>query len=73
MIVKKLNLEQMSDTGELESIVQMIIDRNPAVVAEFNNGKTKAIGSLVGQVLKETQGKANPKLVNELLNKKMKG
>jgi aspartyl-tRNA(Asn)/glutamyl-tRNA(Gln) amidotransferase subunit B len=73
MIVKKLNLEQMSDTSELENIVQMVIDRNPAVVAEFNNGKTKAIGSLVGQVLKETQGKANPKLVNELLNKKMRG
>jgi len=59
----------MEDTGELEKIIQGVIDRNPAIVADFKGGKEKAIGGLVGQVMGATKGTANPKSVNEILKK----
>ncbi|MBO8169175.1 MAG: Asp-tRNA(Asn)/Glu-tRNA(Gln) amidotransferase subunit GatB [Thermoanaerobacteraceae bacterium] len=70
-IVKEKGLEQISDAGELERIVEQVIANNPDPVADYRNGKKQAIGFLVGQVMKATRGKANPQLVNELLRKKL--
>ena len=70
-IVKEKGLEQVSDTGELEAVVDSIIQRHPAEVEKFRAGKTKVMGFFVGQIMRETKGKANPKVVNELLLKKL--
>ena len=66
-LVKEKGLEQISDTAELESIVAKVIDENPGPVADYKEGKKKALGFLVGQIMKATQGRGNPKLVNEIL------
>lgn len=68
-IVKEEGLVQISDTGAIEEIVKNIVAANPKSVEDFKNGKGKAIGFLVGQVMRETKGRANPGLVNELLQK----
>ncbi len=70
-IVKDKGLVQITDTGEIEKIVDEVIAKNPKAVEEYRAGKKKAIGALVGQIMKATRGKANPQLVNELLAKKM--
>lgn len=70
-IVKEKNLIQISDTGELEGIIAEVMQNNPKSVEDYRNGKKQAIGFLVGQVMKQTKGKANPQLVNELLRKKL--
>jgi aspartyl-tRNA(Asn)/glutamyl-tRNA(Gln) amidotransferase subunit B len=70
-IVEEKGLKQISDQDELEEIVNRIIAENPAAVEDIKNGKGKAIGFLVGQVMKETRGKANPGLVNKLLSDKI--
>lgn len=67
--VEEKGLKVMEDAGELEKICQEIIDKNPAIVADFKGGKEKAIGGLVGQVMAATKGSANPKSVNEILRK----
>ena len=69
-IVEREGLKQVSDSGELEKIIDNIIANNPDQV-EAVKLKTKLIGWFVGQVMKETNGKANPKLVNDLLNDKL--
>ncbi|MDE5415212.1 Asp-tRNA(Asn)/Glu-tRNA(Gln) amidotransferase subunit GatB [Alkalihalobacterium chitinilyticum] len=66
-IVKEKGLVQISDEGELRSIVVAILDNNQQSVDDFKAGKQKAIGFLVGQVMKETKGKANPPMVNKLI------
>jgi len=71
-IVKDKNLVQISDTSEIESIIQKIIESNPVQVQEYLAGKEKVFGFFVGQVMKETRGKANPKLVNEILRKMLR-
>ncbi len=70
-IVNEKGFVQVSDTGLIEKAVEEAIAANPAAVAEFKAGKQKAIGAIVGQVMKKTQGKANPKVVNEILQKKL--
>jgi aspartyl-tRNA(Asn)/glutamyl-tRNA(Gln) amidotransferase subunit B len=70
-IVKEKGLVQVSDTGLIEKAVEKAIAANPTAVAEFKAGKQKALGALVGAVMKETGGKANPKLVNEILINKL--
>lgn len=60
-------LTQVSDTGEIAAIIEEIVTANPTQVAQFKAGKEKVLGFFVGQVMKATQGKANPKVVNELL------
>jgi aspartyl-tRNA(Asn)/glutamyl-tRNA(Gln) amidotransferase subunit B len=72
-IVKNRGLEQITDTGAIEGVVDAIIAANPGNVAQYQGGNQKVIGWFVGQVMKETRGKANPKLVNELLRKKLAG
>ncbi len=66
-LVKEKGLEQISDAGELEGIVAQVIAENPGPVADYKQGKKKALGFLVGQIMKATQGRGNPKLVNEIL------
>lgn len=70
-IIDRLNLAQMSDTGELESIVDTILMNNAQSVTDFKAGKQNAFQFLIGQVMKETKGKANPKIVSELLKQKL--
>jgi aspartyl-tRNA(Asn)/glutamyl-tRNA(Gln) amidotransferase subunit B len=70
-IVKEKNLIQISDTSEIEAIIQKIIDTNAGQVEEYRSGKEKVFGFFVGQVMKESKGKANPKLVNEILKNKL--
>ncbi len=66
-IATEKNLLQSSDTGELKKIAQKIIDANPKVVADYKGGKEQAIMSLVGQIMKETKGSANPAASKQLL------
>lgn len=70
-IVKEKGLVQISDEGALLKIVVKVIDDNPQSVEDFKNGKKKAIGFLVGQVMKETKGQANPQLVNKLIQEEI--
>ena len=72
-IVAEKGLGQISDVGELESIVTRVVEANPGPAAEFRQGKEKALGFFVGQVMRETKGQANPQMVNELLRKQLKG
>ena len=73
VIVKEQGLVQMSDEGELGSIVEAVIAANPQSVADFNAGKEKSVGFLVGQIMRQTKGRANPELVNRLLKDKLTG
>lgn len=68
-IVKEKGLVQVTDTKLIEEIAQKVIDANPKSAEDFKAGKKQALGFLVGQVMKETKGKANPKLANETLAK----
>jgi aspartyl-tRNA(Asn)/glutamyl-tRNA(Gln) amidotransferase subunit B len=67
VIVKEKGLIQISDEAELEKIARKVIEENPKSVEDYKKGKEKALGFLVGQVMKETRGKANPQLVNKIL------
>ncbi|AQS54740.1 Asp-tRNA(Asn)/Glu-tRNA(Gln) amidotransferase subunit GatB [Novibacillus thermophilus] len=71
-IVKEKGLVQISDEGKLREIVADVIANNPKSVEDFKNGKDRAIGFLVGQVMKTTKGQANPQMVNELIREKLK-
>ena len=70
-IVLEEGLEQISDEGELENIVQKLIQDHPAEVRRFKDGDNKLIGFFVGQIMKITKGKANPKLVNDILKQRL--
>jgi len=71
-IVEEQGLVQISDEGAIAAVVDQIVSNNPQSVEDFKAGKEKAIGFLVGQVMKETKGKANPALVNKLLIERLK-
>jgi aspartyl-tRNA(Asn)/glutamyl-tRNA(Gln) amidotransferase subunit B len=68
-LIEELGLKQISDTGELEAIVVQVMTDNPDQVEQLRKGKDKVLGFFVGQIMKATQGKANPKQVNELIRK----
>lgn len=70
-IIEAKNLAQVSDVGELEIIAQKIIDNNAKSVEDYRQGKTNALKFLMGQVMSETKGKANPQVVEEILKKKL--
>jgi aspartyl-tRNA(Asn)/glutamyl-tRNA(Gln) amidotransferase subunit B len=72
-IIESKGLKPMSDTGELEKILDDVLAANAKSVEEFRAGKEKAFNALVGQAMKATKGKANPAQVNELLKKKLEG
>ena len=70
-IVEKEGLAQTSDTGAIEKFVDDVLAANDKAVADYKSGKTNILGFLTGQVMKASRGKANPALVNELLQKKL--
>ena len=70
-IIKEKGLKQISDTGALEAIIDAVIEHGPNQVEQFRGGNEKVLGWFVGQVMKETQGKANPQTVNEILRRKL--
>ncbi|OGY32527.1 MAG: glutaminyl-tRNA synthase (glutamine-hydrolyzing) subunit B [Candidatus Woykebacteria bacterium RIFCSPLOWO2_01_FULL_41_12] len=70
-IIKEENLVQISSLSELESLVAGVLSENKQAVADLKNGKRESIGFIVGQVMKKTQGKANPKAVVDIINKKI--
>jgi len=70
-IIEEKGMAQISDEGLIELVVDKVIASNPNVIEDYKKGKKNAIAFLVGQVMKETKGKANPKIVNELLSKKI--
>lgn len=71
-IVKDKGLVQISDEGALLKVISEALDANPQSVEDFKNGKDKAIGFLVGQIMKATKGQANPQMVNQLLVQEIK-
>jgi aspartyl-tRNA(Asn)/glutamyl-tRNA(Gln) amidotransferase subunit B len=70
-IIENLGLKQISDAGAIEKLVDEVLAKNQKQVEDYRAGKEKAFNSLVGQVMKATQGKANPAQVNEILRKKL--
>lgn len=70
-IVKQGGLEQVSDEGELTAVIDNILSASTKQVEEYHQGKEKLFGFFVGEVMKATRGKANPKMVNDLLRKKL--
>jgi aspartyl-tRNA(Asn)/glutamyl-tRNA(Gln) amidotransferase subunit B len=70
-IIAKRGLEQISDSGAIEKIVDQVLAANAKQVEDYRAGKDKAFNSLVGQVMKRTQGKANPAQVNEILRRRL--
>ncbi len=72
-IIESRGLKQITDTGAIEAVVEEVIANNPEQVQQFRDGKDKVLGFFVGQVMKATQGKANPGQVNQLLRDKLQG
>jgi len=70
-IVEEKGLKQISDEDELGNVIDGVIENNPDAVADYKGGKDQAIGYLVGQVMKETRGKADPQLTNQMLREKL--
>jgi aspartyl-tRNA(Asn)/glutamyl-tRNA(Gln) amidotransferase subunit B len=70
-LVERLGLKQVSDSGEIEKIVQEIIDRHPDEAERLRSGDKKLTGFFVGQIMRATQGKANPQVVNKILSDKL--
>lgn len=70
-IIKKVGISNITDTGALEEIVLNAISNNPDSVSDYKAGKDRAIKYLMGQIMKETKGSANPKLVNEILTREL--
>jgi aspartyl-tRNA(Asn)/glutamyl-tRNA(Gln) amidotransferase subunit B len=72
-IVAEKGLVQVTDAAAIEAVIQNVLNRSESEVTAYRNGKTKLMGYFVGQVMRETKGKANPKLVNEILRQKLDG
>lgn len=70
-IIESKGLKQMSDSGELEALVDEVINSNPGQVEQYRAGKTKVMGFFVGQIMKNTGGKANPGQINQILKAKL--
>ena len=71
-IVKENGWIQISDEGAIKEVVEKILQNNPQSVADYKAGKDKALGFLVGQAMKETKGKANPQMLNEMFRENLK-
>lgn len=72
-VAETRDLIQISDTGALESIVDSVLEENPDAVERYRSGETKVIGFLVGAVMRSSGGKADPRLVNQLLSQRLEG
>ena len=71
-IIKEKGWIQISDEGAIKSVVLNVLENNPQSIIDFKNGKDRALGFLVGQAMKETKGKANPKMLNEMFLEELK-
>lgn len=71
VIVEERGMKQVSDTGAIEAVVDAVIAANPDEVARYKDGNTKVIGFFVGQCMKQMRGQGNPKVINQLLAKKL--
>ncbi len=71
IFIKEKGLVQLSDSVEIESLVSKVLDDNPKMLSDYRSGKEKLFGFFIGQVMKLSNGKANPKMVNEILKKKL--
>ncbi len=71
-VIKEQGLEQLSDAGEIEKIVTDVLAANPGPLADYRAGKEALFGFFVGQAMKASKGKANPKIVNELLRERLR-
>ena len=69
--IEKMGVEQVSDEGEIEELINRVLQQNPKMVEDYKNGKDKLFGFFVGQVMKESKGKANPQIVNKILQDKL--
>jgi len=67
VIVKEQGLVQISDEGALTEIIEKVLSENEQSIIDYKNGKDRAIGFLVGQIMKASKGKANPQIVNKML------
>ena len=72
-IVKEKGMTQISDTSAIDELVEKVIEENPDPVETYKSGKTGVLGFLVGQVMKQSQGRANPGMVQEALKKRLDG
>ncbi len=72
-IIDEKGLKQVTDTGAIEAIIDQVLAANPSQVETYKGGNEKLLGFFVGQVMKASQGKANPAMVNEILKKKLDG
>jgi aspartyl-tRNA(Asn)/glutamyl-tRNA(Gln) amidotransferase subunit B len=72
-VAESRDLIQISDTGALEAAVSEVVAANPQAVDAFRNGEEKVLGFLIGQVMKATQGRADPKLADQLLRARLRG
>ena len=70
-VIEARGLKQITDTGAIDAIIDAVISANPAQVEQYRSGKDKVFGFFVGQVMKQTQGKANPAQVNERLRARL--
>ena len=70
--IQERGLVQLSDMNEIENLIKSVLQQNPKMVEDYKNGKEKLFGFFVGQVMKVSEGKANPKIVNETLKKLLK-
>ena len=70
-IIQGEGLEQVTDDKEIESMIDEVINNNPEQLEQYRSGKDRLFGFFVGQVMKASQGKANPKQVNDILRKKL--
>ena len=70
-IIDEKGLSQISDENEIESLVDNVLNSNPENVKKYKNGKDKLFGFFVGETMKLSKGKANPKIVNDLIKKKL--
>jgi aspartyl-tRNA(Asn)/glutamyl-tRNA(Gln) amidotransferase subunit B len=69
--IEDLGLKQISDSGEIDQLIDEVLKNNQAMIEEYRSGKEKAFNALVGQIMKVSKGKANPSQVNEILKKKI--
>ena len=71
-IIEEKGWIQISDEGEIKKVVMGVLEANPQSIADFKAGKDRALGFLVGQAMKQTKGKANPKMLNEMFLEELK-
>ena len=72
-IVEEKGLVQVTDVSEIDQVISQVLSESPDEVAAYKGGRKKLLGFFVGQVMKRTKGKANPKIVNRVLKEKLEG